>query len=763
MLWAVFLPLVLVLAYLRIDLGAASAAASADSAATGSGGPVAACTFPGQGEERQRLVIGIVDSLRAETAIDPDVMPWLAAHSKESLWGYMQPCLSQLSLLCFRTMFEGSEPLLVTGFHNFAGMQVEAPSLVHRLAERDIRVAAVADQAFIKLYRSSLAVSAMFEERPRGIDRDAYGRQKTFEWLADPSLDVIVSHVIDTDAVAHRDGVGAPEYVKKFRETDTFLHEVSKRLGPRGSMLILGDHGHNLEGHHSSGIPATTAYFASGPAFPKGQRVDVDMATTYFLAGAVSCEATPKNYTGQQLFDSLVWPDSTEAAFRAASPPPAKQATSAGFDIFLEVPALAVGLLLLGLLLGALGGSVSPAALFASTLGLVAAAIFPVSVMLGITTIGVGALGVRQAAVERRTTGLLLLALFVGLAGGLFASEVVVTLQNHVNAVWTIGFWAGLALLVFALSFPAGRALQLPRPLAVGFTAWAVILYALFLGPYYYGALRLLPFGLIALIGAFTWMAAPSERRSLAGWLAVAVVPAIPILFPVMKEWYPQWVLLGFVAGRGPIVVAAASLGALAVAALVTRDLRAWAKPAVALVLLVAVGIATQLAEWTLLAAVLVLISYFAWSKLAERFASKHPSGSWLAPIGQASFALGMLFVLLGGYRFASVDFRFALALTPVQAGEAQAAAIALPLCLIKYLMPVGLLLWVGPRVDARAAALVLLKMLVLGAGLLGMQLSAAPSLALFRQLQSQELAITVLVYAVVALAHLARPAPARG
>ena len=761
-LWATFLPLVLVLAYLRIDIGGARAAASAEATVAGAGGPVAACTFPGQGDSRQRLVVDIVDSLRAETALDPKVMPWLAGHTQDALWGYMQPCLSQLSLLCFRTIFEGSEPLLVTGFNNFSGMNVQSPSLVHRLAGRGVRVAAVADQAFVKLYLPSLALHTVFEDRAPEIDRDAFGRAKTFEWLKDPSVDVIVSHVIDTDGTAHRYGVGAPEYVEKFRETDAFLHEVAERLGPRDSLIILGDHGHSPEGHHSSGIPATTAFFASGPWFPKGKRVDVNMSSTYFLMGAVTCETTPRTYTGQQPFDALVWPESTRDAFRAASPPPSKLATSPGFDIFLDVPALAVGLLLLGLLLGALGGSVTPATLLAATLGLVATTVVPVSAMLGITTLGVGALGLRQAVVDRRTAALLVLASGVGLAGGLLAPQVIVTLQKNVNSTWTIGFWSGLALFVVALSYTSQRVLELPKPLTLGFTAWAVILYGLFLGPYYYGALRLLPFGLIALIAGFTALAARSERRSLVPWLIVAVVPTIPILFPVMKEWYPQWILLRFVEGRGPIVAAAASLGVFASAALVTRDARAWAKPAVALVLMVAIGIGTQLAEGTLLAAVLVLISYVGWTKAAERLATKHPSGSWLAPIGQASFALSLLFVLLGGYRFASVDFRFALALTPVQAGEAQALAIALPLCLVKYLMPIGLLLWVGPRVDGRAAALVLLKLLVLGAGLLGMQISAAPSLALFRQLQSQELAITVLVYAIVAIAHLARPAPQR-
>lgn len=756
-LWASFLPLVLVLAYLRIHLGGAESAASAEVPAAGAGVPAAACSFPGRTEERRRLVIGIVDSLRAETALDPGVMPWLAQHKDQALWGRMQPCLSQLSLLCFRTIFEGSEPLLVTGFHNFSGMQVQAPSLVHRLAARGVRVAAVADQAFIKLYAPSLAVHAMFEDRPRGTDRDAFGRQKTFEWLSDPSLDVIVSHVIDTDATAHRYGVGAPEYVEKFKEADSFLQQVASRLGPRDSMIVLGDHGHSPEGHHSSGIPATTVVVASGPWFPKGRRVDVTMASAYFLAGAVTCETTPPGYTGQQPFEALTWPEPTREAFRAASPPPSKP--SASFDIFLDAPALAAGLFLLVLLLGALGGAIKPATLLVATFGLVVAALLPGRSILAVATVAVGALGIRHQSVDRRTALLLGLALGVGLLGGLFAPQVIVPLQNQVNPTWTLATWSALSVLIVALSFVTRRFLDLRGSLSFGFTAWAFILYALFLGPYYYGAIRLLPFGAIALIAAFAARAPRGERRSLLPWLAVAVLPLIPILFPMMKEWNPRWVLLGFVEGRGPLVVGGASLGAFVAAAALTRDARAWARPAVAVGLLVAIGIGTKLAEWTLLGAVLVMIAYVGWMKLAERLAGAHPSGSWLVPIGQVSFVLSLLFVLLGGYRFANVDFRFALALSPVEAGEARALALAVPLCVVKYLVPLGLLLWQGPRVDARSAPLLLLKLLTLGAGLLGMQLSGAPSLALFRQLQSQELAIMVLVYAIVGIACAVRPA----
>ena len=126
----------------------------------------------------------------------------------------------------------------------------------------------------VRLYQSSLARAASFEERPSpDSSRDAWAHETTFDWLADPTLDVIITHTIDTDAVAHRRGVGHPEYVEKFRETDRFLEGLAGRLGAQDSLLILGDHGHDARGYHSTGIPSTTVYFAWGTTTSYGNTV----------------------------------------------------------------------------------------------------------------------------------------------------------------------------------------------------------------------------------------------------------------------------------------------------------------------------------------------------------------------------------------------------------------------------------------------------------------------------------------------------------
>lgn len=714
LLWIAALPLLLVAAYLYVSFSRAQASASAPrSERVDRRALDRECDFPGSGAERQRLVIVIVDSLRDITAFDWRVMPWLSNHRGKALFGRMQPCLSQLSLLCFRTMFEGSEPLLVTGFKNYTGMTVEAPSLIHRLGARGIKVAAVADQAFIGLYEPSLHRHAKFEERPKGIDRDGFGRQKTFEWLGDPSLDVIISHVIDTDATAHRVGVGHPQYNAKFRETDDFLRGVAGHLGPRDSLIVLGDHGHDAHGYHSTGIPSVTAYFASGPLFPGGVRHDLHMSGLYFLAGAVTCEPTPVNYAGTHPFDQLNWPGGRRQALERATP---EVRTTQGAQVesswALDGVALLIGAVLFWLLASSLA---APIRLW---------------LPLGAVTLGWSVLH------------------------GWRSTDLLVTLQNHVNPRWTIGFYVAFWLLALPLSLLAARWLRLPRLPALGVTVWGLVLFGLFLGPYYYGSLRNLVFGtnlLLAAHAVHAWRKAePSGRSRLARWTLLAVLPTIPLLAPVLKEWQPRWVLLAFTEQIGLSGTALVAFLAFALGAWLAPDRPAVRVPAVGAGLVFALGALTEVPPPVLLAASLLQLSYLGFTRAIEALPEGGLPRDTLLSMAQASYPLVLYFLLLGSLRFANVDFKFALAFTPIDEGELAAALAAVPFVLLKYFVPIVVLLWCGPRLRPRALGFVLLKVLALGAVLLGMELAASPSLLLFVQLQSQELALTVLIYAAL-------------
>jgi hypothetical protein len=156
----------------------------------------------------------------------------------------------------------------------------------------------------------------------------------------------------------------------------------------------------------------------------------------------------------------------------------------------------------------------------------------------------------------------------------------------------------------------------------------------------------------------------------------------------------------------------------------------------------------------------LLAISYLAFGQCARELALRADApktAAWLEPIAQASYAFMLYFVLLGSLRFANVDFKFTLALSPIERGEALAALTAIPLLLAKYLLPVGLLLAQGPALDPRALSLLLCKAGAMVAALVGMEIAGDRSLLLFLQLQSQELALYALLYVTLLLVFALR------
>jgi hypothetical protein len=739
-------PVLLLAVTLRVSLGSgeATAAAPRGDAIRFDG----VCQFPGT--PQRRLVVAAVDSLRAETAFDEAIMPWLSTHRKDALWGRMRPCMSQLSLLCFRTMFEGTEPLMVTGFHNYTGMNVAADNFILRLSRRGLRVAAVADHAFVSLYQTSLARHATFEERPPGSpSRDAFGREKTLEWLSDPSLDVIVTHVIDTDATAHRVGIGHPEYVAKFRETDDFLRTIAGRLGDQDSLIVLGDHGHDAHGYHSTGIPSQTAFFASGPVFRRGVRHDTDMPTTLFLMGAVSCEPVPDTYRGEfPVAELTLTPEYRAAQQRVAArlaPLQAKAARSS--PVLWELPAVLSLLFVIvaAFAAGARGLSVKPVA--TASLLFLPGLVFPSTIVPWLGALGLGVAGRRALSTSLRYAVLIALAFAAAFAVGSSAHHTLVTLQNHVNARWTVGFWLGLAVVIAAIGGAWSRLGRVKLRHALGLSACAVMLLLLGFGPYYYGTARNLLYGSTWLI--LSHALGLHRERGVRTFLGLAVLPLTALYAPVLKEWQWTYPLLGWFEHAGILPRLGVAFAAFVAVSFAARDGAERVRFAVLLSLLTVMGFATDLSPLPFLNVTCLWVSYVGFSRAAERVEARvaSPTASWVLPLGQAAYGFMAFFVLLGALRFANVDFRFALSLTPIEAGEARAAALAVPIVTAKYLVPIALLFLAGPSLRLEALLLVLVKVGCLASGLLGFELARRSEAQLFLELQTQEAALVAVLY----------------
>src|SRR5438046_10542369 len=122
-------------------------------------------------------------------------------------------------------------------FSAFASSRTTWPA---SLAAMGARLVVASDHTLNRLYPDAFVDSLNYEDLHAPLlERDAFVYRKARQWLDDPSIDVLVLHIIGTDKVSHEYPVRGPEYREKYREVDDFTGDLTGRLGPTASLLAL--------------------------------------------------------------------------------------------------------------------------------------------------------------------------------------------------------------------------------------------------------------------------------------------------------------------------------------------------------------------------------------------------------------------------------------------------------------------------------------------------------------------------------------------
>jgi hypothetical protein len=288
--------------------------ATPDSAAPGS----AAVRAPSDG----RLLVVVVDSLRRETLEAPGHMPRLLeiARRPDSLTRDVASCDANFTLPCMQTMLEGRQSPFSTGLHNFTGTTGANANLIAVAQSQGLPAALASDSTLPSLY-GRFADRTLEEESLglQGIARDLALLDHAAQWLEDPRLRLVMVHVFGTDHVAHDSKPGSEEYQRHYAAVDEGLAALLARLDPaRDSAIVLGDHGHDAEGHHTR----RTLFIAAGHRYRDLAQV-VELPATldqteiaWLMAYALSLPV-PSGYEGRHYLDLPLEPRGASAAAAA--------------------------------------------------------------------------------------------------------------------------------------------------------------------------------------------------------------------------------------------------------------------------------------------------------------------------------------------------------------------------------------------------------------------------------------------------------------
>src|SRR2546423_5058116 len=227
-----------------------------------------------------RSVVFILDSAGKSEMFDPELMPFLASLRASSVSGRSRSCAAKATFPCIKSIFEGREATMGTTLQDFSAFASSRTAWPASLAALGTRLVGASDHTLNRLYPHAFVDSLNYEDlHVPLLERDAFIYRKARLWLNDPTIDVLVLHIIGTDKVSHEYPVRGSVYREKYREVDDFVREVAARLQPQDYLYAISDHGHNELGGHTQ----DAAYVAHGPLFPEGVHEDLNAEDMLFL------------------------------------------------------------------------------------------------------------------------------------------------------------------------------------------------------------------------------------------------------------------------------------------------------------------------------------------------------------------------------------------------------------------------------------------------------------------------------------------------
>jgi hypothetical protein len=258
---------------------------------------------------RPGVFIYIIDSLRYETATNPAIMPNLCALRAEGAQARITPRFNSVTGPALRDLFTGRENAAVlapvaTFLHNDAGVE----SLFHQMALQGLTTAAYSDGFFRQF---GAGVAKLDEQLGRTSTHAAQEAHvlAAVDALRNGEFDLTIGHLPYTDSTAHQEGVGTPVYRAAFSAADALIPVIRSRLPPDATLVITGDHGHDLRGRHGTGLDVPTISLYVGPRFRRG--VDLGptpiMSNRYLLSHALGLPVTNEAYAGDRLTAAIVW------------------------------------------------------------------------------------------------------------------------------------------------------------------------------------------------------------------------------------------------------------------------------------------------------------------------------------------------------------------------------------------------------------------------------------------------------------------------
>ena len=272
-----------------------------------------------------RVVFVLVDALRADTALKPEVMPFLAELRARGAWATMHSRPPSYSAPGYSVLFTGAWPDVSDGPAlnlDYAEIPTWTQDNLFSAASRAGLKAAVSGFYWFEKLIPQNAVAASFYTPGEDAAADRAVMDAALPWLTASGYQLVLIHLDQVDYAGHHEGGPAdPHWDAAARRVDDFLRQIAATLDfNRDTLLVVSDHGQiNAGGHGGQDlITLVEPFVLAGAGVQPGHYADLQQADVAPTLAALLGAGIPAAAQGRVLTEMLALPPDAAAALRGA-------------------------------------------------------------------------------------------------------------------------------------------------------------------------------------------------------------------------------------------------------------------------------------------------------------------------------------------------------------------------------------------------------------------------------------------------------------
>ena len=272
----------------------------------------------------RRVVFVLIDALRVDTSLRPDVMPFLNELRQQSAWATMHSRPPSYSAPSYSVLLTGAWPDVSDGpalnleYEEIpTWTQDNLFSAAHRAG---LKTAVSAYNWFEKLIPQT-SVSASFYTAGEDQTADREVVDATLPWLREGDYQFILVHLDQVDYAGHHEGGPQDPRWDAAGRTDDLLREIVATLDlTQDTLLVCSDHGQIDQGGHGGQDPVvlTEPFVLVGAGVRPGHYGDVNMVDVAPTLAALLGANIPASSQGHVRTEMLTLTQKQQRAVQSA-------------------------------------------------------------------------------------------------------------------------------------------------------------------------------------------------------------------------------------------------------------------------------------------------------------------------------------------------------------------------------------------------------------------------------------------------------------